>query len=294
MAKTATQFNNIAIKRAQLMFRDSNGYPMGQETDPDDVVQGTVTGAYVIDGLIDLTPGEASFPVVTNQGGQRIISKTRVAATDYGQPGFQLSQRDETLEAYLTRTAVDVATNTTRAIRSSGLSQNVWSPFMVLFSLMVTNSQTGMPEWDHWAYLNTIITRSQDAAAAQVTGDATNPNPLGYTLDLALASRDITGLPLSSLAINAQDDLDALVPFRSDNPVAVATFVADAAATTFTLPYLPLSDDATGAGANNITKNGVTQTATSVATDTGIVTIPSATAGDIYVVVYETDFEPSP
>lgn len=292
MAFAASKHNNIAPFYLQVAKRDSNGYPVGVAANPDSPTNDTVYGAYVVDGLMDLTPGVPTNPVVTNLGGQKIISRTRMPAQDYGAPSFQLSQRDETFEALVTKSAVDVATNTTRAIRGMNLAQRVWDQFVVMFSILVTNSETGLPQWDHYYYLNAEIAKTADAPATQVTGDATNPNPLAYQLDLSLSLRDITGELISGLATAVQDNTDAGGYFRTNNPVHLVTYVADGTETDFDLPYLPLSSTVTvNASSNHMTINGTVTAAASANTSTGNVGLSGAgSAADKVVLTYETNF----
>lgn len=292
MAQVASKYNNIAAFYLQIMKRDDDGYPMGTLANPDAPVANTVYSALVIDGLVDLTPGVPTRPIVTNQGGQQVISRTRMPAQDYGTPAFTLSQRDETFESLVTKSSIDLATNTTRAIRGMNAAQRVWDQFIVLFSIQVTNSVTGLAQWDHYAFLNTEIEKTQDAGAAQITGDVTNPNPLAYQLTPSLSARDITGELISGLAIAVQSNKDAMVYFRTDNPVAVSTYIANGSATAFTLPYLPLSSTVTiNASSNHMTINGTVTAASAVSTTTGEVTLSGAgTSGDIVVMTYETNF----
>lgn len=295
MAFAASKYNNIAAWYFQVMKRDSNGYPIGVAADPENTTPNTTYSAYVVDGLVSYDPSIITYPIVTNQGGQKVISRTRVAATDYGTPVAQFSQRDETFEALVTNSAVDTATNTTRTIRGANANQQVWNDFMVLVGIQVTNSETGFSEWDHYAVLNTEIAQTTNAGAAQITGDATNPNPLDYSLTPSLSLRDITGELISGLATSVNGGEDAITYFRTSNPVAVSTFIADGAATTFTLPYLPISSDVTiNASPNHATINGTVTALSAVDTSTGQVTLSAAgTTGDIVVVSYETNFVPS-
>ena len=286
-----SKYNNIAAVYLQIAFRDRNGYPMGQETDPDNVVAGTTTAAYLVDGLVDLVPASPTFPVVTNQGGQKIISKTYLPATDYGTPTFTLSQRDETLDAYIKKFSVDTTYNTTRVLRGGNVSQLQFPDFVVIFSIKITESATGAELWDNYIYPNAKIINTADAGAAQITGDVTNPNPLTYALQLALASRNADGTLLSAQNMALNNNQDAVLYQRATNPLGLTTYVDDNATGTFILGYRPVNTDATGSAQNNITVNGVQTAVTSVSVTTGVVTQTAPEAsGAIVVATTETNF----
>jgi hypothetical protein len=291
MAFTASKFNNIEAAYLQIAKRDSNGYPMGTLAAPDSPVANTVYSAYPVDGLIDFNPGTITRPVVTNQGGQKVIGKTRLSARDFGTPTFTLSQRDETLDALISKTSLDLATNTTRAIRAMNASQRLWDRYIVILSILTTNSNTGADEFDHYVYLNCEIEKTQDAGAGQVTGDVTNPNPLTYQLSLSLSSRDASGELISGLATAPVGNQDAGAFYRTANPLHLATYIKNGSATTFTLPYLPLSAAVTvNASSNHMTINGVVTAATSASITTGAVEVAAGTTGEITVMTYETNF----
>ena len=290
MAFSAASHNNVQAYYLQIAKRDANGYPKGTTADPDSVTSPATLPALDISGLVSLTPATPTIPFVTNRGGGGIISETPVTPSSYGAPEFQLSQRNETFEALINNSTVDVSSNTTRSIRGSNMNQKEWPSWIVLFSILVTNSDTGLPEWENYLYLNAKIVKSGEAGAAQVEGDVTNPNPLTYVLRLSLSTRDGSGEPLSTLGIAVEDDTDAMTFQRSNKPLMLTTFVADGVETTFTLPFRPVDSDATGAGKNNITKDGVPTAVTSVSTTTGVVTLTGAGSdGEIWVALCETE-----
>jgi hypothetical protein len=292
MALTEGRYNNLEGRTLQVMFRDANGYPQGVDTTPDTISTPATSSAYLVPGLIDVTPNTPTFPVVTNQGGGEIINKTPVSAIDYGVPTFTLSQRDETLESFISASTLDLATNTARAQRGWNVTRTTFPSFMVVFGTLVTLA-SGVEHWDHYIFPNCTIRKTGEAGMAQVTGDVTNPNPFTYALDLSLATRDIDGMPYSSKTVALTGNKDARFYHRAASRLAYTTFNADGVDTSFILGYRPVNTDATGAAENNIALNGVQQAVTSVTLATGVVDITSPGAGsdgDIYTVEYETDF----
>lgn len=289
MAKSATRRHHIEPDIMQIAFRDSNGYPIGQETDPDNVASNTTTHAYRVDGMIDFAFATTTRPLVTNRASRTLHSQVQATATAYGNPTVNTSHVDEQLEAYRAKTTVDTTTNTAAAISVSNAPQKVFPQFMVMLSQSIFNENTGQSEFLHRAVLNTQIQNTVEAGAVAVTGDVTNPNPTTYVLSTSLAMRDISGYLLSGLSLGITEDIKT--EWRTDNPLGLTTFVGDGIATTTTLGYRPISTDATGAAENNITKNGALLAVTSVNTTTGLVTFSAAPGdGDIVVILYQTNF----
>lgn len=113
------------------------------------------------------------------------------------------------------------------------------------------------------------------------------------------------GLPYSAdgdgLDLGYEDDLGDMYEMDTPNPVSIATWRRNGTATTFDLPFLPVSTVVTaGAAANVATETDGTAAAanltlSSVNTSTGAVTVSGAgTAGHYIPVMYETRFKPTP
>lgn len=290
MALTAGRHDIVKGAVLQIMFRDSNGYPQGQDTSPDVKSTPQTDNAYVVPGLVDFTEGNTVYPAVTNLAAGGIRNTTPVAASDYGTPTFTLSEEDETLNAYLTDSTVDVATNTAGSWRGENVSRTTFPTLMVAMTAQVT-LENSTEYYDTWIYPSCTITRSAGAGAGQVTGDVINPNPLTYQLKLALSTRDITGFLFSATGMALEGNKGARIKHRTLKRVGYTTWTADGIATTFVLGYRPTSTDETGAVENNITNDGVLQAVTSVALATGLVTVLAAgDDGDIFCVEYHTDF----
>ena len=291
MALTAGKYNNIEFRTLQVMFRNSDGYPQGQDTTPDVKATPQTDSAYLVDGVIDVTPNTPVYPRVTNQGHGVIINKTPVSASDYGSPTFQLSQRDETLESFISASTLDLATNTARAQRGDNVTRTTFPTFMVVMGMLVT-LENGTEHWDHYIFPKCTILKQTEAAAGQITGDVTNPNPLAYVLDLSISTRDVDGMLFSAKTVALTGNQDARFFRRAAKRLAYTTWTADGIATTFVLGYRPTSTDATGSAENNHTLAGVQAAVTSVALATGLVTVTGAGSDeDIHNMEYETDFE---
>lgn len=290
MAQAATEFNNIAAFYLQIAFRNSAGYPVGQ-TISGTMSNGATSSAYLVDGLIDLTPGVATNPRVTNQGGQKVISQTPLPANDYGSPTFQLSQRDEQLEAYLSDSLLDVSYNSEWMMRGANVTQEDFPNFTVIFSVQGTDSTTMAQWWDNYLFYNCRIVKTVEAGAGQVTGDVVNPNPFQYSLQLSLSTRHTTGTLLSAMTMGLNNNQDAYGHIRADNPLGLTTYKDDNTTGTFTLGYRPVSAEVTGSAQNNVTEAGTQVASTSISATTGVVVQDGApAAATMTVVLYETNF----
>jgi hypothetical protein len=264
---------------------------MGQETDPDTVVDGTTTHAYLLENVIDFVPSAPTYPVVTDFGGQNVRSKTVLPASEFGTPTFSLSERDEEFESLFVKdNLIDSTYNTGRTITGGNFNQDTFPRTIVRFHIRRTNAVTFLTEWSVYTYLNAQIRLTGEAGAAQVTGDATNPNPFTYSLDLSTSLRDVTGTLLSAMTLGLTGNIDAVTHHVASNPIHTTTYVDDNSAPSFILGYRPISTDATGAVENNVSTNGTQSSVTSIATTTGVVTRTATGASDIVVVDYETNF----
>lgn len=287
----ATKGVNVGIHHVQIAFRKDTGEPMGQETDPNNVSNGTTSSAYKVDGAIDFTPEQLTTATKTNKGGQIIISKTPMGVTDYGAATLVLSQYDEQFFAYISGTSVDETTDTTMNITGTNVNQRVPPAFVVIVSSRFTDS-SGSDKYMNYIYPNAFVTPVGDANMTQIDADVTNDTPYTYQIVPSASSSTGFGYTFANTALNVVDDSDIRVKIISDYPLGLTTYVDDGAAGTFTLGYLPTSSDETGGAGNIITSNGTKTAVTSVATATGLVTQTAAgTAADIWVVAYPTQFQ---
>lgn len=280
------------IYQGNILFntRSTTGYPRGQDTTPDSPVQLTVNSALVLEGII-FTPGVRINPVVTVAGGQRILGRVVLPASDFGTPAYDVPYLHDIFSSiFIRKNTIDSAT-LGRHTTGDNSQQNVFVPSMVRFMVHVQDAVTLAEAWENVSYLNVRNRETTPGGAGRVTGDVENPNPFAYTAELSPALRDITGLLLTALSIGSVGGIDTMIRTISDNQTHVVNIVMDGIATTFTLPFLPLSSDATGVGANIVTINGVPTAVTSISTTTGLVTLTGAGSADDEIVVdYETDY----
>lgn len=286
MTATAGPGHIAAFYHAGIAFRDSNGYPKGTQTSPDNVTNGTTTSMYKLTGTV-----KAGIPNITREiakfrGGQAILGQMALGISDFGSSDLSLSAYDEVLNAYITASVADIVTASAHVLTAPNTNLSAPPQFVILLTAGFQTTPGGVNKFISLIYPNGQIYPpgfgfSQDSGV--------NPNPAGHTIVPTISNRLHTGHLVSASALALVNNSDLFFIHRSDNPIWVTTYVAQASATTFTLPYKPLSNDTTGA-INIVTKNGVNFTPVSISTSTGVVTIASATGGDIYVVVFPTNF----
>ena len=271
----------------QWCFRDSEGYPMGTQTDPDNVSVGTTTHSYLLSNPIEYTAPTPTFARAIDRGGQTIRAQKDMGVTDFGEGSFALSELDDTLWAYWTGGSVDTTTVTGWRQLGMNVNQVTVPPGFIVISTKAFDYDASADVWNHWVYPNAQI-RITPPGASQSDGE--NPNPWNLTLIPNTSNRTLTGHLFSATGMNVQQDTDIGYRIQTTKPIAITTYVVDAVPTqTFTVGYRPstaLVDDTDKV----FTQDGVTDSFTSISATTGVATGSGLAAGEKVVVVYETDY----
>lgn len=289
MALTASRGQGIGAFFMLIAKRNSNGYPVGQVADPETISNATTMQPYLIRSLVNFTPESRPLAVITNKGGQKIISKTVLGADDVGEGTFTLSEYDETFTALIKGSAVDTSTVDGMAMVGSNINQRNFPRFFVMFGTRFTDSVDGSDYWLTDIYPNAQIYQPDARSISQDTG--VNPNPLTYNIIPSQSTKNIDGRNMSSSSgLTVVDASDMTVSIRSRYMLAFTSFKAAAASTTYTLGYRPVYNTATGNADNSITKNGTTFAVSSVNTSTGAVTFTADADADFHVCLYQTQF----
>lgn len=290
VAAAATGWS-AGARRIQIAKRNIAGYPMGTVPDADNVANGVTSSAHVISGLRTLTHPEKTVVRAFDKGDNKVYGQMYLGVDDYGEGNFEVGAEDEVGDALIKNTAVDVTLATDMAV-VPGNESEVDPPAMFIIAATRKQLRDGSFWYDNDIYANVQINRPRPANISQQGGES--PNPLTYNFVPSLSTRLISGHLFSATAMSVLEDEDTYTKIRSKYPLAVTTFKSDALDVTIQLPYLPVYAGATGAAQNIVTKNGVTQSVTSISITTGIVTLSAAgVAGDIFVVLYQTNFTPS-
>lgn len=272
---------------AWAAFRDSNGYPMGQDSTPDTKTAPSTLSPYKIPGIVEIGAPEMAVEVATRKAGQTIKGKRVLGISDIGSYPMTLSDYDETLHAMVTASLVDTTTMSGWTMTSPN-SRNARRPQLIMGFSVGFTADDGSDQMMTWIYHNLQVSPALPGGS-QKSGE--NPNPLQFSLTPSSSQRTGIGRLYSAMGFDVVEDSDICIAIRHTDAIFVTTFIKDAVATSFTLPYLPTSNDATGAANNSITNNGATLAVTSVSTSTGLVTLTAAgVANDIVVMAFPTRY----
>lgn len=292
MSAAAATGWSAGARRLQVSKRNTAGYPVGTVADADTIANGVTSSAHVISGLRSLTHPEKTVVRAFDKGDNKVYGQMYLGVDDYGEGSFEVGAEDEVFDALIKKTVVDVTLASDMAI-AAGNEAEVDPPPMFIIATTRKQLRDGSLWYDNQIYNNVQISKPSPAGISQEGGES--PNPLTYNFVPSLSERLISGHLFSDTDLEVLEDEDTYTKIRSKHPLAVTFFKGDASDVTIQLPYLPVYSGATGAAQNIVTKNGVTQSVTSISTTTGVVTLSAAgTAGDIFIVLYQTEFTPAP
>lgn len=289
MAVSPAKLWQAGAKRLQFSRRNSAGYPVGTQADPETITANTTMSAYVIHGLREFVPAKRDVAKAVNRGDGKIIATMYMGVKDYGEGSFELGVEDDTVDALVKRSTLDTTLASDMLVRAGNEGQAEPIPGYLMSTVRVQDIDDGSFWYKTWIYNNAQVIEDEAAPINQKDGE--NPSPLKYKFSPSLSNRLVTGHLFSDTDLQVLEDKDTYTIIRSRYPLALTSWKANGSATTFNLPYLPVYSGATGAAQNIITKNGATQSVTSVNTSTGLVTVSAAgSSGDIWVVLYQTNF----
>lgn len=273
---------------ALFCMRDSNGYPFGTNTDPDNASTGSTTHAHRLIGPVEASAMTFEREVATFRGGQKIIGRRQLGVSDIGLFDLTLSAFDETFHALVTGSAIDTTIASANSVTTPNAMRGDPPQGMLLLTLGFQTT-AGLNKYITYGYHNVQISEASAGEANQNGGE--NPLPTRYRVSASAAERTMFGLPYSATTLGATDNSDYFTRYVTAKPVSITTYKAASGATSFTLGYRPVS--AEHAGARNVfSKNGAQghTDVTGLVASTGVATINAATLADLWVALYETDF----
>lgn len=273
---------------AQFILRNSSGYPVGTVADPETIANGTEMHAYKLIAPVEATALTFPRDAATFRGGQQILGRMQLGVTDVSSFDITLSAHDDTFNALISGSSVDSTIASSNTVTTPNINKADPPQGMLLLTLGYQTT-TGTNKHITYAYHNVQIAESAAGAGSQAGGE--NPNPARYTVTVSASTRTFFGLPYSATTLGAENNSDFYVKYVTAKPISVTTFKADTSDTSFILGYRPFISE--HAGARNVfTKNGAQghTDVSGVDTSTGAITIASATAADMWVAVYETEF----
>lgn len=279
-------------KYLQAAFLSSAGYAMGQQTSPDSVSNGVTTSPLLLRNLMLSTDAEPTRDTITEYGGSEVRQQGFVGVSDFGSGTFQLSSRDATFESYFKGTTVDTATITGHRMVADNTNQVVVPKMMLLFTFRNDDrDDTTTPPTITPRYISRLVFAQVTKGALSVQqGGGVNPNPLSYSFVPSPAYRIHTGDLFTTTGMTVVNNSDTGITIEHTNPISFTTFTeASSPAGTFITGYRPLTDQATTSD-KRLTKNGSSASITTLSTTTGVITFTAGTAGQIFILVYETNF----
>jgi len=273
-----------SYKYSQYAFRDSSGYAIGQESDPDNASAGTTTHAYLYDKPISLAGIALTYGIREGRGGAKIWTRKVVGVEGVDNAALELSAYDTVLDGYFKGITPDVTTNSSHTIMARNSNLTTPAAFVSLHSYEF-DIDDGSSKWINHVILNQQIVEPPGRSTGQESG--TNPNPLSYEIVPNDSSRNVFGQLWSAANLTVADDSDKEMFIISDKPLGMTTYIDDGVATEFITGYRPTS---AVVGDHFFFTNGVVSTPSAINATTGAVTITAATSGDIWLALYQTSF----
>lgn len=273
---------------AQVMFRNSSGYPMGGDSTPNSVSNGDVKHAYKLTGPVTADIPTPTRNIATFYGGQGILGQLDLGVSDFGTFNLQLSAYDETFTGYITGTTPDVTNVGTSNVLTAPNSTKTNAPQFILALTTYFQTTDGTNRYATLLFPSVTIA----PAFPSLTQDAgTNPQALTYVVTPTTSTRSPFGYLNSALSLGLQDNKDIMYVWRTDNPVTFTTYIDDGSSTSFVLGYRPTNSEHAGA-VNVITKQGLVNhtNVSAINTSTGVVSNTAGSASDVWVIAYETSF----
>lgn len=278
---TAGRSGTIALHSIFYGQRLVSGYIFGNGASADNNI---TAHARLMRNPGTLTFDDMEHPTIRFLGGAEIFAKYSAPLVDLPNATLNIPYKDETFEAHISNTLVNVATNTAYSETFENPGQSRFNPYGVIVNYMVANPETGFPEFIALCYPNAQIVKVNRAPVGQRTGDETISEDYSYSIRPSRSAKKIYGLDFSGTTDGVTSSHAHYI--RSTNPLALTSWRADGTATTFNLAYVPTSTDATGAAGNYIYRNGALLPVTSVATNKAVTLTAAGTAAQIVTVMY--------
>lgn len=267
---------------AQVAILDSTGYPMGTLITPDSPTPGTVYTPYLIPSVVDYTAPTPTSDEASSRAGMKLRGRVDLGVTDHGIGTLQMSELDDVFDALVMKTVIDVTTATNIRHRAANSLRIATRRFLLMLSQAAVTSDSVVKY--NTFYLTNVWFRSPRQSSNAASG--VNPNNRSYEVMIRTNTRLPWGQLYSANSVAVTGNADTEGGLYASAPVALATYVDDGSATSFTFPYLP--DSSENAGADNIFfKNGATAHASvsAFSVSTGVVTNTAGSSGDKWVVL---------
>lgn len=271
--------------RVQIAFRDSDGYPIGTETDPDNVSNGTTTHAFITKGYVSHGATELTRETAQSRGDEKILERRKMGVSDISDFDLTIAHHDNTFESYINGSSVDTTTNSNFEISAVNSRKEKPPEFVLILT-------TGFTVDDSNEYMVFVFPNVQisNGTPAVTQGGGTNPNTFTYTVTPNKSSNTGMGFTYANTSVSVVDDEDIVTKFRAPREMALTTYIDDGTATDFNLGYQPAT---TTVGDHFFSIDGAdgSGSAGTITQATGAVGWTAGTAGDKVVVFYQTEFD---
>jgi hypothetical protein len=276
------------LAHIQFWRADALGRMCGTEVDPANIAAGTTTHAHYVEGAVELDPGRSDRVRVPLRSGDRVVGHFI-----FGNEGFQGSLSLEKVDEILDRMAEGGNLDQTTVSGWDIWGANDQNPSPNLLGCCLSQQwqdpELGTDSALYW--LNRFYLCRLSPGSPPAKYQDKGEQKLG--LSMIPLKRFPHGVPFGA-AQGFTKNMTSELRILADSPLALTTYVAADAGTTFTLAYLPLSAVVTLATEPNyLARNNVEEAPVSIDTGTGVVTIASSTASDFVSLLYATSFTPS-
>lgn len=282
--------HGLAYAQVALVGTNGRAYGLVGPSQPSD----SVAGAYLIDDPIS---GELPIPDRTTidfTGGDRWLGSYQYGITSLGSFTLGAADIDATLIAAVTGSKVDQTSNQKWTVYAENVLADRLPQVTVLLTFRIQSRESGTDGGDF--FITYVIPRAWMAPKG-VSGAPSFQGKGQYSFQITPTAGGAwpIGVPFSTANQGWQNNKTPVFAIISDNPIGLASYIADGTETTFTAPYLPVTSTVASSNAGNLhALNGAFAALSSVNTTTGLVTLASAGSDlDYHGLMYETNFIPS-
>ncbi len=287
MAKAAGEIHNAGMHHVSIGRINSSFAHRGAAADPETIVSGTTLNAIHAAWADNLVQAQPTRKTATSEGGNQPGPSIFLGVSDNGEATITFALENETLSALLEGITIDTSTVSDWLMTGHNPRLDTFYNYITIVSSKVVGDGIAQ-HWMNKIYLNCEIAISEYPGASQA--DGLNNHMITITMKPDDSTRTAWGA-LHSAGSNAfTDNKTPYMEHRTDAPLSMTTFIADSAETTFVLGFRPPSTDVL-AVSQVFSNDGTTTNPTSVVIATGVVTVPSTTAQEEWIALYETNFQ---
>jgi hypothetical protein len=254
------------------------------------LANGATSGAYVATNAIAarLNP-EPPESKKLRGGDKNNVAEIQYAGGKQGMFQVVISDTDSALITMLTGVVVNSALNSGWEFYAE--NDNMTFSLAGGCAIQQRNELTSGAHYWHTVFYPSCVFRVT-LGGAEWRGDA----PLTIYVTPLFSLTAHTGQTFGSGAANwaqgLEGDLTDCYHLDTPNPISIVAFRKDGAATTFNLPFRPLSTVVTVNATPNFNVINNTPTALTSITLAGVATVVAATTGDLDILTHETSFVP--